>query len=85
MSKTSKYLENAMTVEELREMLESYDDDMPVVFAFSSGDYWHSDVAENVTEVEELEVTYSDYHRKFKLVEDMSDDDNGIELVLVLQ
>ena len=82
-TKTSKHLENVMTKGELVELLEYFDDDMPVVFAFGSGDYWSTVVAETIGEVEELEVTYSEYHHKLKLVEDMDDGDS--ELVLVLQ
>ena len=62
--------QNAITVQELRDMLQDFPDDMPVVFAYPSGDYWRTEVANQVKEVEEGSIEYSNYHQKFQVSEE---------------
>jgi hypothetical protein len=61
-----------MTVGELIERLQRFEESMKVHFAYDYGDHWHTRVAPEVEEVGEVEVEYSDYHRMPKLV---SEDD----------
>lgn len=87
-----RYLDrtNAMTVKELREALEDYPDEMPVVFAYNYGDHWRTEVAERVGDVEEGEVLWSAYHRMPKTADqdegepDEEDDGKSEENVNVL-
>ena len=63
-----------MTVSELIEQLSYMNKDAEVHFAYGSGDHWRTVVSEEVTEADIGYVKYSDYHRKFKVV-DRDDDD----------
>jgi len=64
-----------MTVQELIEKLQDFDPQMEVEFAYNYGDYWRTEVAKHITEVDEETVTYSDYHRMNKVVDGREDDD----------
>ena len=57
-----------MLVRDLIELLESYDADMEVHFAYNYGDHWRTEVAPRVGSVDEGVVEFSDYHRMDKLV-----------------
>jgi hypothetical protein len=59
-----------MLVRDLIELLEGYDADMEVHFAYGYGDHWRTTVAPRVSNVSGGVVQYSDYHRMDKLVED---------------
>lgn len=59
-----------MNVRELREMLEMFDDEMEVVFARDSKDYWRTTVADSLEDVVDGVVEHSAYHNQYKLVED---------------
>jgi hypothetical protein len=75
-----------MTVAELKNLLEHYDDNQKVMFAYNAGDYWKTIVAEEVTELDELEVSYSAYHQKYKLTDgDDEEDEYEYETALILQ
>lgn len=65
MTTISTYLGNKrfMTVKQLREQLEAFDDDDIVVTTHTASDYWRSPLAQPVTSVSETEVFYTDYHR----------------------
>ena len=67
-----------MTKSELLEMLEGLTDETPIVFAHPAGDYWHTTIAGQISEVEEGHIRYNAYHEKFEIVqvedEDMNDD-----------
>lgn len=68
-------MSKSMTVAELIEELESMDPDAKVMFAYQSGDHWRTVVCEPVESVDEEEVKWSEYHRKYELVgEDEADD-----------
>lgn len=70
-----------MTVQELIENLqylkEEYGADTEVMFSYTYPDYWRSQVADTISEVDMQAVTYSDYHRTNKIVdlEDYDEDD----------
>ena len=83
-SKLERYLDDAITVEELREMLDDYDDDTKVVLSYNYGDYQRTMVACAVTEVEEDSVCYSDYHQMAKVDEDSLNEDEPKQKVVVI-
>ena len=67
-----------MLVRDLIELLEGYDADMEVHFAYGYGDHWRTTVAPKVSQVFEGAVQYSDYHRMDKLAdEDFEDEEPG--------
>ena len=68
-----------MKVWELQEMLKYVDKDADVHFTYNYGDHWRTQVAPKVRDVSEGAVTYSDYHRMDKMLddEDCYDDDTG--------
>jgi hypothetical protein len=73
-----------MTVKELIESLEGFDPNMEVKFAYNYGDYWGTEVASNITEIDESQVRYSDYHRMDK-VTDYDDEDDNIKTVVIIK
>ena len=68
-----------MLVRDLIELLEGYDADMEVHFAYNYGDHWRTEVAPKVGDVRKGVVEYSDYHRMDKMVddEDCYDEETG--------
>lgn len=74
-----RYLERAMTVKDLREALEDFDDDTPVVFQYNYGDHWRTEVAERVENVDEGEIVWSAYHRSPKVVDGDEQDEEQDE------
>ncbi len=82
-AKLAKFLENAITVDELKEMLDDFEGDMKVVFSYNYGDHWNTAVAENIGEVEDNFIKYSDYHRKAKVSEEGFKEEDS-EKVLVI-
>ena len=67
-----------MTVRELIDELESYDENMEVMFSYDSRDYWGTTICRTPTEIGEANVEWSDYHSTYKYV-DESDDYNDDE------
>lgn len=70
-----------MTVNELKDLLEGFDGEMEVKFSYNSGDYWRTQVASNIRDVEEGYVKYSDYHRMDKIDEDEDEDSKRVVLL----
>ena len=73
-----------MLVRDLIELLEGYDADMEVHFAYNYGDHWRTEVAPRVGSVDEGAVVYSEYHRMDKMVENDDsdfDEETGEEIV----
>jgi len=62
-----------MKVSELIEQLKNMDQDLPVYASYDSGDYWGSVVANEICDVEEIELVYSEYHQKMEVPEDIED------------
>jgi hypothetical protein len=69
-----------MTVAELIEYLQEQDQTLEVKFSYNSGDYWRTQVAKDIEEVETGLVEYSDYHRLDKVVD--NDEDGTLVLLL---
>lgn len=59
-----------MKVKDLIEELEGHDPELDVVFAFGSGDYWRTEVAEDVELTDVGYVEHSEYHRKWATVDE---------------
>ena len=66
-----------MKVQELIDMLEEFDGDEEVVFAYGYGDYWRNTVAAKPRRVEREPCEYSDYHQMLKVID--RDDDRDFE------
>ncbi len=71
-----------MTKKELIELLEHFDDDMEVKFAYNAGDYWRTQVAKDISDAEEGSVIYSDYHMMDKVDDD--GEEEGSKMVILL-
>ena len=65
MSQIKNYLDTGrgMTVAELREQLERFDDEDIVLLAYTASDYWRSPIATRIESVEESDVFYTAYHQ----------------------
>lgn len=72
----------SLTVRELIAMLEDFDGDTPVVFAYNYGDHGHTTVLGEVGQVQEEVCKWSGYHEMFYLPE--SDDEEANLPVVVL-
>jgi hypothetical protein len=64
-----------MTVGQLIEQLQQYDQDSEVRFAYNYGDRWRTLVAEPVRTIENGTVRYSEYHRMDAVTESEENDD----------
>jgi len=69
-----------MLVRDLIELLEGYDADLEVHFAYNYGDHWRTQVAPSVDSVDMGIVEYSDYHRMPKVVEVDDDEEEADEV-----
>ena len=59
-----------MQVFQLIERLMDLDPNAEVHFSYNYGDHWHTEVAPNVSQVDEGLVKYSEYHRMDKLMDE---------------
>ena len=59
-----------MKVAELIELLQMENPDAEVHFSYNYGDHWRTQVAPTVDSVMTGRVTYSDYHRMHKVVDE---------------
>ena len=68
-----------MKVSELIELLQGENPDAEVHFSYNYGDHWRTQVAPTVDSVDVGYVTYSEYHRMPKVVDndDFDYDENG--------
>lgn len=66
-SQTERILDNTLTVGTLIDMLSEHDPNLPVLISYTSGDYWKTQVCEEINQPEVLNVEYTEYHRKLKL------------------
>jgi hypothetical protein len=76
-------MSRALTVGDLKNMLEGVDENMEVHISYNYGDYWRTQVAPDATEAEEVKVKYSSYHHMDKIVEEDSDEDDHSDLKTV--
>ena len=70
---------NTMTVGELIESLQGFDENTPVVLSYQYGDYWRSICANTVgrDDIDEGEVEWSGYHETWKLSKDDGEFEDG--------
>lgn len=72
-----------MTVGELKEHLENYDDEMVVYFGYDYGDHWRTQVRKEISTVTEENLIHSSYHQMMKEADDDDDDDETVEGVVL--
>lgn len=86
--KNNKNLDT-LTVGELKELLDNFDDEMPVLFCYNYGDYWSTVVAETIgaDDVDEGKIFWSSYHNKYKVVlnDDYSEltEEDGVDVLII--
>lgn len=76
-----------MTIKELKNEIELYDENLEVMFSFDYGDHTHTLVAENISNVGTAYVEPSDYHRMDKVLDGDLDSDKieaGAKEILLL-
>jgi len=73
-----------MKVSELIEQLKEMDPDLPVYYSYEYGDYWGSVVAKNVSDLEEIELVYSEYHQSMSVPKEGEEPDEYAEKEPVL-
>lgn len=61
---------DTMTVGELKVYLEEFPDDKKVVFAYSSGDYWMTELVGTITKGDYDNIKYDNYHSSFSVSKD---------------
>lgn len=88
MADIKRYLDpsRCMTVGELKEQLDRFDDDTVVLLAYTASDYWRSPIATRVESVETSEVFYTDYHQCAQEVDrdkDRDEDEDTVEVVVI--
>jgi len=76
-----------MKVKELINTLNNMDPEQEVMVSYSSGDYWNSQVAEPVEDIDVENVQYSEYHRKYKVCDEdkLDDDEQEFKNVVILR
>lgn len=89
MNNLERSLHYALTLDELIKQLtdlrEEHGGDIYPVFAHTCNDYWKTEVAAGIQEIEVGHVVYSDYHQQPKVVdEDKEDDLDSAQLVIKL-
>jgi hypothetical protein len=76
-----------MKVKELVELLKYYDQEAEVFYTYNYGDYWRTQVASKVRDAVTGQVTWSEYHRMHKIVEEDYDAEEdvreGKEVVII--
>ena len=72
-----------MTAHELaQKLLEG--PDLPVHLAYNYGDYWKTQVAPQVLDVEQGRVEYSEYHRMDRVVQEEPEDGETYRAAIIL-
>lgn len=72
-----------MKVKDLKAQLNFFDDEAEIMVGYPSGDYWGREIANEPQEPQLEEVTYSDYHRAYKVVDNAHDDTKQVVLLKV--
>ena len=73
-----------MRVADLIEELKYMDQDAEVHFEYNYGDHWRTTVAPKVTQVQEGNVVWSEYHRMPKVAEYDGDEEDAETLQTVV-
>lgn len=69
-----------MTVQELINQLQQFDPNMEVKFSYNYGDYWRTQVADDISAISSNQVKYSSYHKTDKVIErDYEEEDDDLE------
>ncbi len=68
-----------MTVKELKSLLSKFPEEQEVTVATPAHDYWHTTLAQLITNVELHKVAYSGYHQQNVV------DEEGMKTVLLLK
>ena len=74
----------AYTVRQLIETLRGFPEDMLVVTTSTAGDFWETELAHGVGDIGIETIQFSDYHREFKLPDEVDDEEKKVK-VLVLK
>ena len=80
----TSFLNQGMTVAQLRQALGDFNPADKVVFAHPSGDHWHTTVCSAIRNVDQGDVAYSEYHRLGKLIEEEDEKKTRPETVSVV-
>lgn len=70
-----------MTVGQLIEELQRFDEDSEIRFAYNYGDHWNTQVAKPIRSIDSGTVSYSEYHRMDKVIE--VDDEDYVEVIIL--
>ena len=70
-------------IKQLQDMESDLGSEIPVVFAYPSGDYWKTVIGKTVGNIEEGRVSYSEYHRKLKIEEEDDDADTTCSVIIL--
>ena len=70
-----------MKVSDLINELSNLNEDDEVYFSYKRGDHCQTPVASPVNSIDEMEISYSDYHNMFKVASD--DNENNKRCVLI--
>lgn len=70
-------LKEGTTVKELIAELRDYPDNAVVAFAYTWPDHWRTEVVEVVKTVDEGVIEWSEYHDKFKTVDEEDDEESA--------
>ena len=68
-----------MRLKQLLAILANFPDDAEVHLVYPSHDYWSTEIAAKVTDLDEEEVRYSVYHEKDVIAEEGDQNDDGSE------
>ena len=72
-------LHPSLTKAELLELLEPFDDDQEVMFAYNYGDHWNTQVAQVPSDANLHPVVWSEYHRMWRVVEEEEEDEEDYD------
>lgn len=72
-----------MTVSELIDILKEYPSDKQIAFSYNYGDYWKTNVVETIEQIEETSVSWSEYHRMYKLEDEPEEDETNQSFVVL--
>lgn len=76
----------SITVAELRTVLNEFPDDALVMYATPSRDYWGRTLAKGIDkyEIDRTTIVWSEYHRAWKITEEIPDTEEATAEVVVL-
>lgn len=81
-------VKTSITVKDFLEMLEGQDPEAEVFIKHIAGDYWRTPLASPISDIEEGQLEYSDYHQQMKVIdseEDFDEESKGCVLITINQ